>query len=210
MNSYIKQPRALALVGMPGAGKSLCAQHLESEGYFQLRFGAVVENEVRRRGWELNPANERIVREELRGQHGMAAMARLSLPTLKTALQQHQRIVVDGLYSFSEYKLLREELGAPLALVAIVAARHLRYQRLASRLIRPLTPAEAQQRDAQEIEKLEKGGPIAMADYTLLNDGPPENLLKQLDDLLDRLRFSPSSASAPANLDSKLKRRSCH
>ena len=205
-----EQPRALALVGMPGAGKSLCAQHLESKGYFQLRFGAMVENEVRRRGWELNPANERIVREELRGQHGMAAMARLSLPTLKAALQQHQRIVIDGLYSFSEYKLLREELGAPLVLVAIVAARHLRYQRLADRLIRPLTPAEAQQRDMQEIEKLEKGGPIAMSDYTLLNDGPPENLLKQLDDLLDRLRFSPSSASAPANPDSKSKRRSCH
>ena len=196
-----EQPRALALVGMPGAGKSLCAQHLESKGYFQLRFGAMVENEVRRRGWELNPANERIVREELRVQHGMAAMARLSLPTLKVALQQHQRIVIDGLYSFSEYKLLREELGAPLVLVAVVAARHLRYQRLADRPIRPLTPTEAQQRDAQEIEKLEKGGPIAMADYTLLNDGPPENLLKQLDDLLDRLRFSPSSASAPANLD---------
>ena len=195
-----EHPRALILVGMPGAGKSLCAQHLESKGYFQLRFGAVVENEVRRRGWELNPANERIVREELRGQHGMAAMARLSLPTLKAALQ-HQRIVIDGLYSFSEYKLLREELGAPLVLVAVVSARHLRYQRLASRPIRPLTPAEAQQRDVQEIENLEKGGPIAMADYTLLNDGPPENLLKQLDDLLDRLRFSPSSASAPANLD---------
>ena len=205
-----EQPRALILVGMPGAGKSLCAQHLESKGYFQLRFGAMVENEVRRRGWELNPANERIVREELRGQHGMAAMARLSLPTLKAALQQHQRIVIDGLYSFSEYKLLREELGAPLVLVAVVAARHLRYQRLASRPIRPLTPTEAQQRDVQEIENLEKGGPIAMADYTLLNDGPPENLLKQLDNLLDRLRFSPSSASAPANPDSKLKRMSCH
>ena len=205
-----EQPRALILVGMPGAGKSLCAQHLENRGYFQLRFGAVVENEVRRRGWELNPANERIVREELRGQHGMAAMARLSLSTLKAALQQHRRIVIDGLYSFSEYKLLRAELGAPLALVAIVAARHLRYQRLASRLIRPLTPAEAQQRDTQEIEKLEKGGPIAMADYTLLNDGPPESLLRQLDDLLARLRFSPSQAEAPATPDCSARRRSCH
>ena len=191
MNPYVEEPRALILVGMPGSGKTLCARHLENRGYFQLRFGAVVENEVRRRGWELNPANERIVREELRGQHGMAAMARLSLPALQAALQQHQRIVIDGLYSFSEYKMLREELGAPLVLVAIVAARHLRYERLASRLIRPLTPAEAQQRDVQEIEKLEKGGPIAMADYSLLNDGPPEDLLERLDDLLDRLRFSP-------------------
>ena len=56
---------------------------------------------------------------------------------------------------------------------------------------RRLTPAEAQQRDMREIEKLKKGGPIAMTDYTLLNDVPPEDLLERLDDLLDRLRFSP-------------------
>ena len=186
-----EEPRALALVGMPGSGKTLCARHLESKGCFQLRFGAVVENEVRRRGWELNPTNERIVREELRRQDGMAAMARRSLPALQAALRQHRRIVIDGLYSFSEYKLLRAELGAPLILVAVVAARHLRYERLASRLVRPLTSTEAQQRDMREIEKLEKGGPIAMADYSLLNDGPPEDLLERLDSLLDRLRFSP-------------------
>ncbi len=188
----IKHPRALALVGMPGAGKTLCAQHLEAKGCFQLRFGAVVENEVRQRGWELNPANERIVREELRDEYGMAAMALLSLPKLKAALRHHRQIIIDGLYSFSEYKLLDEHLGAPLILVAVAAARRLRYARLASRPIRPLTPTEAQHRDVREIERLEKGGPIAIADYTLLNDGSTEDLLRRLDDLLERLRFMPS------------------
>ena len=38
-------PRALALVGMPGAGKTLCAKHLEAQGYFQFRFGGIVVNE---------------------------------------------------------------------------------------------------------------------------------------------------------------------
>ena len=182
---------ALALVGMPGAGKTLCARHLEAKGYFQLRFGAVVENEVRRRGWEVNPKNEQTVREELRRQYGMAAMARRSLPKLNAALRQHRHIVIDGLYSFSEYKLLDEELRAPLILVAVAAPRRLRYERLAARPVRPLTPAEAQRRDLQEIEKLEKGGPIAIADYTLLNDGSPDDLLGQLDGLLVRLRFTP-------------------
>ena len=183
---------ALALVGMPGAGKTLCARHLEAKGYFQLRFGAVVENEVRRRGWEVNPKNEQTVREELRRQYGMAAMARRSLPKLNAALRQHRHIVIDGLYSFSEYKLLDEELRAPLILVAVAAPRRLRYERLAARPVRPLTPAEAQRRDLQEIEKLEKGGPIAIADYTLLNDGSPDDLLGQLEGLLVRLRFTPA------------------
>ena len=183
--------RALALVGMPGAGKTLCAHHLEELGYFQLRFGGVVEGEVRQRGWDVNPENERIVREELRAQYGMAAMAKVSLPKLKSALDAHSHIVIDGLYSFSEYKVLHAELGVPMIVVAIAATRQLRYQRLASRPIRPLTPQEAERRDIQEIETLEKGGPIAIADYTLLNNAKAEDLLRQLDNLLDLLEFTP-------------------
>ena len=81
---------ALALVGMPGAGKSVCAEHLQAKGYFSLRFGAVVVDEVRRRGLAVNPQNERIVREELRQAHGMAAMAVISLPRLQGALRGAQ------------------------------------------------------------------------------------------------------------------------
>ena len=186
-----ERPRALALVGMPGAGKTACAKHLEALGYFQLRFGGVVENEVRRRGWEVNPENERIVREELREEHGMAVMAKISLPHLQKALDEHSHIIIDGLYSFGEYKVLQAELNAPMVVVAIVADRQLRYQRLAERPIRPLTLQEAERRDIQEIETLEKGGPIAIADYTLLNNNTTEMLLKQLDSLLDSLGFTP-------------------
>lgn len=191
MNELAAGRGALALVGMPGAGKTVCAKHLQTKGYFSLRFGAVVVDEVRRRGLEVNPRNERIVREELRQEQGMAAMAVISLPRLQQALRTHSHIVIDGLYSFSEYKLLNERLGAPLLLVAIAAPRHLRYQRLAGRSDRPLTPSEALERDLLEIERLEKGGPIAMADYTLLNEGAPVDLLRKLDALLDTLGFSP-------------------
>ena len=181
---------ALALVGMPGAGKTLCAKHLQDKGYFTLRFGAVVVDEVRRRDLAVNPVNERIVREELRSQHGMAAMAIISLPGLQAALRDNSQIIIDGLYSFSEYKFLRQNLGVPLILVAIVAARLLRYDRLAKRPERPLTSAEASARDVQEIERLEKGGPIAIADYTLLNDGSPTQMLERLDRLLATLGFA--------------------
>ena len=182
---------AIALVGMPGAGKTICAEHLRRRGYFTLRFGALVVEEVRRRGCEVNPANESVVREELRERHGMGAMAILSLPKLQAALERRRCVIIDGLYSLSEYKLLTESLPAPLVLVAVTAPRALRYQRLASRPERPLTPSEAHQRDFREIETLEKGGPIAMADYTLLNDGEPEALLRQLDALLGALGCLP-------------------
>ena len=186
-----QKPRALALVGMTGSGKSLCAQHLEQKGYFKYRFGQIVVDEVKRRGLAVNPANERLVREDLRAQDGINAIAMRALPVLQQALTQHNSIVIDGLYGFGEYKLLKESLGEVMVVVAVAAPRALRYDRLAKRPERPLTPQEAQERDYREIEYLEKGGPIAIADYTLLNDQHSEALLKQLDDLMDRLKLAP-------------------
>lgn len=187
----IQSPRALALVGMPGAGKTLCAKHLEQRGYAQFRFGSIVIDEVLQRGWAINPENERIVREELRKKEGMEAIAIRALPILKDLLGSGKRLVIDGLYGFGEYKLLHDNLGGAMCVVAIVSARHRRYQRLASRPERPLTSAEAEERDHREIEYLEKGGPIAIADFTLLNDGESDDLLKALDALTHQLRFHP-------------------
>lgn len=186
-----ERPRALALVGMPGAGKTLCAKHLESRGFFQFRFGGIVTDEVERRGWAITPENERIVREAFRQNEGMDAIARRALPHLKAAMEKANSIIIDGLYSFSEYKTLRPELGEDMVVIAIVCARDRRYSRLMNRPVRPLTREQAVARDYQEIETLEKGGPIAIADYTLLNDGTPEELLHQLDSLLTRLGIEP-------------------
>lgn len=184
--------RVLALVGMPGSGKTVCAQHLQQQhGYYQFRFGGIVVDEVQRRGWPITPENERIVREEFRAQDGMAAIAKRALPHLHIALQSHRSLIIDGLYSFSEYKLLRQEFGGGMVVVAVVASRALRYARLAQRPERPLTAAEAEARDWREIETIEKGGPIAIADYTLLNDEDTASLLARLDSLLAQLGFVP-------------------
>ena len=191
MQTSSQSPRALALVGMPGAGKTLCAQHLQARGYPHFRFGKIVVDEVVRRGLPINPENEQLIREELRDHEGMNAIAQRALPHLKDALAENPCLVIDGLYGFGEYRLLHRELDGAMIVVAIVSARHLRYERLAQRPERPLTPQEAEARDYREIEKLEKGGPIAIADYTLLNNTTAEDLLRALDALTDSLGFYP-------------------
>lgn len=160
---------------------------MQKEGYAHFRFGSIVTGEVVRRGLPLTPGNERIVREEFRAKEGMDAIAKRALPYLRDLLSEHDLIVIDGLYSFSEYKLLNRDLDAELVVVAIVSDRKIRYARLNSRAERPLTFDEAEARDLAEIENLEKGGPIAIADYTLLNNGSPADLHAALDTVLESM-----------------------
>ena len=200
----IALPCALALVGMPGAGKTLCADHLRRRGYPGFRFGQIVVDEVERRGLPRTQDSERIVREDLRALQGREAIARLALPLLRQLLQTSPVIFIDGLYSFSEYQLLRRELDASLLVVAIVSARQRRYRRLGQRSQRPLDAAAAEARDLREITTLEKGGPIAIADHTLLNDTTSAALTDALDALLGQLglesrTISPDSGNVGKN-----------
>lgn len=185
------QPRVLALVGMPGAGKSSCVEHLEANGVPSVYFGGVVVDEVKRRFGEdgVNEANEKLVREEFREVDGKGAIAKRIIPKINELLKSHDNVVADGLYSWTEYKMFKETYGDKALIVAITAPRRLRHERLAHRPVRPLTEKQVISREYAEIENLEKGGPIANADYTINNDGDPTELLHTLDNLLSDTGF---------------------
>ncbi|MBN1375906.1 MAG: AAA family ATPase [Dehalococcoidia bacterium] len=179
--------KVIALVGMPGSGKSEVARMFIANGYKAIRFGDVTDNEVKKRGLELNEKNEKVVREDLRMQHGMAAYAILNLPGIELALQS-SNVVLDGLYSWEEYKYLMEKLGNRLQIITVWSPPQLRYTRLQRRKIRPLTDEQARSRDFAEIENINKGGPIAMADYMIKNDSTMESLGEQTKHIIRILR----------------------
>jgi dephospho-CoA kinase len=52
---------------------------------------------------------------------------------------------------------------------------------------RPLTREESAARDKAEIENLNKGGPIAMADYTLTNESTKAFLHRQAKKIIEKL-----------------------
>jgi dephospho-CoA kinase len=178
--------KIIAIVGMAGSGKSEVAQVFEEAGFKRVRFGDVTDDEVKKRGLTLNEENERKVRQELRREHGMAAYALLNVPRIDEGLKSSD-VVVDGLYSWEEYVLLKTQYGATLKLVAVYASPATRHMRLGTRKVRPLTPAEAEERDRTEIENSHKGGPIAVADYTLINESSLESLQKDTAHLLGQL-----------------------
>jgi len=179
--------KVVSIVGMTGAGKSEVARVFEENGFTRIRFGDVTEEEIGKRGLELNEENERYIRELLRKQHGMSAYAGLNLPRIESALK-HSDVVVDGLYSWEEYTFLKTHYGEDFYVVAVWASPGTRYARLTSRLNRRLTLEEATSRDRAEIENINKGGPIAMADFTIINESSLENLETEAKRIISALR----------------------
>lgn len=182
--------KILVLVGMPGAGKSTCVDYLTSKNVPKVYFGGIVVEETKRRYGKVSESLEKIVREDLRATEGKDAIVKRILVQLDALITEgHSLVVADGLYSWTEYKIFKEYYGEDAIVVAITAPRYLRHKRLAKRPIRPLTDEEATTREYAEIENIEKGGPIANADYTLVNVSSPTSLLESLDNLLVELRI---------------------
>lgn len=181
----------LAFVGMPGAGKSTLVDYLSSKNIPNVYFGGITVDEVKRRGLPVNEVNEKMVREELRATEGLGVMAMRTIPKIEQLFTEgHAVVVADGLYSWTEYKIFKDKYGDAAVIIAIAAPRKIRHERLAKRPVRPLDEASATAREYAEIENIEKGGPIANADYTLVNHTKQEHLIKQLDDLLEHLGVS--------------------
>ena len=179
--------RVVAVVGMTGAGKSEAARLFEENGFIKIRFGDVTDEEVRKQGLELNEENERRVRELLRERYGMAAYAILNLSRIDLALKKSP-VVIDGLYSWEEYTSLKNYYGKNFYVVAVWASPKIRYARLVARAERRLTLEEAAGRDKAEIEKLNKSGPIAIADFTILNESSLKNLEKEVKKTISALK----------------------
>ena len=179
--------KVVSIVGMTGAGKSEVSRVFEENGFTRIRFGDVTDEEIKKRGLELNEENERYIRELLRKQLGMSAYARLNLPRIDSALKRSD-VVIDGLYSWEEYTFLKTHYGEDFWVVAVWASPRTRYARLSTRLNRRLTLEEAASRDRAEIENINKGGPIAMADFTIINESSLENLETEAKRIISALK----------------------
>jgi len=179
--------KVVSIVGMTGAGKSEVARVFEENGFIRIRFGDLTDEGMKKRGLEPNEENERLVRELLRKEHGMAAYAKLNLPRIEQALKS-SNVVIDGLYSGEEYIYLKGRYGEDLYLVAVWSSPKTRYARLSKRSSRRLTIEEASSRDRAELENSNKGGPIAMADFTIINESTLDDLRKEVKRIIAALR----------------------
>lgn len=188
-NSNVK---LLAILGMTGSGKSALVEALAKRGIPKVYFGGMLYKEMEKRGIErtADGTSENAFRKEIRETEGKDWVGRQAVAEVKDLIAAGQkRIVLDGLYSWTEYRLFKHEFPGMLTTIAVVAPRALRYERLAKRPVRPFTPHDAKIRDYAEIEDAEKGGPIAIADYYILNDGSLDQLEANFATILKEIDF---------------------
>lgn len=165
----------LAIVGMAGSGKSEVTAYLQRKGIPVIRFGDLTDIALQEQGLPLTQENERVFREAIRAKEGMAVYAVLAKPHIDSLLFKNDTIAIDGLYSWEEYTYLAKVFPG-IIVIHVFVPRAKRYERLGKRDIRPIPLRQCYKRDVLEIEKLNKGGPIAIADYMIDNSG---------DDLMD-------------------------
>ncbi|MBQ6605956.1 AAA family ATPase [Candidatus Saccharibacteria bacterium] len=187
-----KPVKILAIVGMSGSGKSVVVDYLTEKGIPKVYFGGMIYKEMERRGIERTPdgESEKRFREEIREKEGKDWVVRQVIKETDDLIDAGQRrIVLDGVYSYTEYKTLKQHYPGELTFVAVVVPKKLRYKRVAARPERPFNRAEIIERDRSEIENLEKGGPIAAADYYILNDGSVGEMHEKIEEILKEIEF---------------------
>ena len=177
--------KLIAIVGMSGFGKSVVTTYLKDKGYERIYFGGVIYEKMQEEGIEITPDSQKEFREKLRREHGMGVVAKILLPKIKEAYKV-ENTVLDGLYSWDEYLILKKEFN-DLKLICICTDKKIRYNRVMYRQDRPFNHEDIVKRDVSEIENSAKGGPIAFADYYILNNGDLENCYSRLEEILKEI-----------------------
>jgi dephospho-CoA kinase len=121
----------ICITGMPGAGKSTVAILLRNYGFSLITMGDVVREQAKLNNLEMTDANLGNLMLKLREDLGPAAVAHLILKKIKQDSGMKHDIVIDGIRSIDEVKVLKT-IGS-VRLLAIHASAETRYNHIKQR-----------------------------------------------------------------------------
>jgi len=184
-----KQKTIIAIVGLPGVGKTEAANYFKSKDLPVISFGKIINEYVEKNGLLHTNEVHRKLRKEFRKKYGMEAMAVLNEEKISEALKNNIVLIIDGMRSWEEYLYLKKKfLNVRVVILALFVDKDLRYRRLSERKDRKGLYGE--ERDISELIESNMGPTIAFADYLIKNNFSKEEFYDKLDDVYRIIYFS--------------------
>lgn len=169
----------LAIVGLPGAGKTTASEYLAKKKLPIIHFGKIVNDYIDKHGLEHSKEMHKKVWLSLREKYGQEAFAILNEERIKKALEKDSAII-DGMRSWEEYTHIKNQFAeAKIFIIAIYTEKKIRYERSAKRQYRGKLYGE--DRDITELIWTNMGSTIAFADYLIVNNSTLDEFYKKID-----------------------------
>lgn len=186
---WMPKKTIIALVGLPGAGKTDASDFFKEKGFPVIHFGKIINDYINKKGLEHTEEIHKKTREELRARHGKEALAILNLEKIEEAFKKNQVLVIDGMRSWEEYLYLKDKLKKTrIFIVNVYADKKIRYHRAAHRIDRKNQFGE--ERDINELIGTNMGPTIAFADFVVKNNFSKEDFSDKLESVYRQVYFS--------------------
>lgn len=177
--------RVVAIVGLPGSGKSEAADVARSEDIPVVTMGDVIREVCRDRDLDITEDTLGSVATSLREEDGLAAVAERSLPLIESELEEQDVVLVDGIRGIAEAELFEKVFGDEFFLVSVEAPFETRLERIRARGRDPDADGrrDLRRRDEREIG-YGMGAAMERADVTVRNTGSLEEFRTVIRELL--------------------------
>lgn len=179
----------LAIVGLPGSGKTEAGDFFKKLKIPSVYFGkAVLEWTTKHHGVR-SEANEAKSRVEIREKYGKAALAILNESAIRDALKESNIAIIESMRSWEEYLYLKEHFkDVKIYILALHVDKAIRYKRIARRKVRARKNGE--ERDLSELNDTNMGATIAYADFIIKNNFSIADFHDKLEEVYRTVYFS--------------------
>lgn len=179
----------LAIVSLPGAGKTAATQYFREKGIPAIKFGKTVNDYINQHHLKHTESNHKKIREKLRLKYGQAALAILNEEKIQKALENNFMAIIDGLRSWEEYIYLKNKFKkAKIVLLTLYADKQLRYERIAKRSYG--NQLRGEERDIDELIGINMAPTLGFADYFIDANASLKDLRDKLETIYRKIYFS--------------------
>lgn len=188
-NWQMRNKKIIAIVGLPGVGKTDAANYFKEKGIPSITFGQAINKYIEDNKLAHTEKNHKKIRLELRHKYGMAAMAIINEKKIEETLKNNMILIIDGLRSWQEYTYLKKAMPKiKIYILAIYADKKLRWDRLMERKHRNKLYGE--ERDLDELIGINMAPTVAYSDFLVKNNFSREDFHDKLEEIYRTIYYS--------------------